>query len=177
MRHVGKLFVGCAICAVAVNAASLGTASAARADQKVLIESGAWRAIEATQGGRTVCFVITSPTSRAPADLKRDPGNLFVTAKPTREGGGTEVSIRFGYRLASSAHSLVIDGRSFALMPQGETAWLRTAADERTVVDQMRSGRELTVSAVSGRGNATTDTYSLMGFTAALATLEKQCRP
>lgn len=177
MRHVGKFIVGFAACVAGLNGVWPGVASAARADQKVLVESGAWRAIEASSGGRTLCFVITAPTARAPAELKRDPGNLFVTAKPAREGGGTEVSIRFGYRLAPNTHSLVIDGRSYTLMPQGETAWLRTAADESAVIDLMRSGRELTVSAVSGRGNPTTDTYSLMGFSAAFDALRTQCRP
>lgn len=157
--------------------AILAAAAPAKADQKILLESGAWRAVEATQGGRRVCFVISSPTARAPAELKRDPGNLFVTTKSSGEGGGSEVSIRFGYRVSPGPHSMVIEGRSFSLMPQGETAWLRTASDEQAVVAAMRSGRDLTVAAVSGRGNATTDTYSLVGFSAALEALQRQCRP
>ena len=177
MRHARTLLLGAAACLLGFEALLPGVASAARADQKVLVESGAWRAVEATQGSQKLCFVISSPTARAPSELKRDPGNIFITAKSSREGGGTELSIRFGYRLASSSHSIVIDGRAFPLMPQGETAWLRTASDERDVVDQMRAGREMTVSAVSGRGNSTTDTYSLIGFTAALEALRSQCRP
>ncbi len=162
--------------AVAV-VAMLAAAGTARADQKILLESGAWRAVEATQAGQRVCFAISSPTTRAPAELKRDPGNLFVTGKSAREGGGTEISIRFGYRLGAGNHSLGVDGRSFGLMPQGETAWLRSVDDEKAVLALMRSGRELTVSALSARGNATTDTYSLIGFSAALDTLQRQCRP
>lgn len=148
----------------------------AAADQKVLLESGAWRAVEATQAGQKVCFVITSPVTRTPAELKRDPGNLFVTLKSTREGGGSEVSIRFGYRLAQGGHTLSVEARSFVLMPQGETAWLQTADDERSVLSEFRAGRELSVSARSARGNATVDTYSLIGFSAAWDALQRQCR-
>ncbi len=160
----------------AIAASLLAATAAAHADQKVLLENGAWRAVEATQGGEHVCFVISSPTTRAPADLKRDPGNLFVTTKPAREGG-SEVSIRFGYRLAAGPHTMTIDGRAFPLMPQGETAWLQSAGDEKTALSLFRSGRDLQISARSGRGNATVDTYSLIGFSAAFDALERQCRP
>lgn len=172
MNNSGK-FVVAGAAAIAIFA----TPAAAKADQKILLDSGAWRAVEATQGGHRLCFVIASPTSRAPAELKRDPGNLFVTTKAQREGGGSEVSIRFGYRLGQGPHTLTIEGRSFSLMPQGETAWLRSAADEQAVVAAMRSGRDLSIAAVSARGNTTTDSYSLIGFSAALEALQRQCRP
>lgn len=163
--------------AAVLGAALIAASAAAHADQKVLVESGAWRAVEATQGGERVCFVIASPTARAPADLKRDPGNLFVTTKAAGAGGGSEVSIRFGYRLAPGAHTMAIDGRAFALMPQGETAWLQTAADEKTALALFRSGRDVQISARSARGNPTVDSYSLIGFSAAFDALERQCRP
>ncbi|NLH80863.1 MAG: hypothetical protein GX458_08480 [Phyllobacteriaceae bacterium] len=161
----------------AIVASLLVATTAAHADQKILLENGAWRAVEATQGGERVCFVISSPTARAPADLKRDPGNLFVTTKAAREGGGSEISIRFGFPLAPGAHTLTIDGRALTLMPQGETAWLQSAGDEKTALQLFRAGRDLQVSARSARGNATVDTYSLIGFSAAFDTLERQCRP
>ncbi|MCE1237290.1 MAG: invasion associated locus B family protein [Hyphomicrobiales bacterium] len=151
------------------------TAGPALAEQKILYQSGAWRAVAATQAGQQVCFVIASPETREPASLKRDPGNLFITTKPRREGGGSELSIRFGYRLAEGGHSLEVDDRSFVLMPQGEAAWLRADADEPTVLSEFRSGREVSVSVRSARGNATVDTYSLIGFSAAFDALRRQC--
>lgn len=160
----------------AVVAFLLVASAAAHADQKILLETGAWRAVEATQGGERVCFVIASPATRAPADLKRDPGNLFVTTKTAREGG-SEVSIRFGYRLAPGGHTMTIDGRAFPLMPQGETAWLQSAGDEKTALSLFRSGRDVQISARSARGNPTVDTYSLIGFSAAFDALARQCRP
>lgn len=163
-----------ALAAFVTLAASAGPAAA---DQKILLDSGAWRAVEATQAGQRVCFVISSPSTREPATLKRDPGNIFVTQKSSREGGGSEVSIRFGYRLAQTGHALSVEGRSFVLMPQGETAWLQTADDERQVLAQFKAGRDLSVSAHSARGNATVDTYSLIGFSAAWDALQRQCRP
>ncbi|MCE1237819.1 MAG: hypothetical protein LWW93_15825 [Hyphomicrobiales bacterium] len=170
MSHLRRAL---ALSAFVVLAASAGPAVA---DQKILLESGAWRAVEATQAGQRVCFVISQPSTREPATLKRDPGNLFVTWKSSREGGGSEVSIRFGYRLAPNGHSLSVETRSFVLMPQGETAWLQTADDETQVLAQFRAGRDLSVSARSARGNATVDTYSLIGFSAAWDALQRQCR-
>ena len=39
----------------------------------------------------------------------------------------------------------------------------------------MKSGKQLIVRGTSSRGTATTDTYSLAGFTAALAASDKAC--
>lgn len=148
----------------------------AQAAQKQIVQSGAWRAIEAERGGRKVCFIISEPTSRMPAELKRDPGSLFVTLKADAGGGGTEASIDFGFPLAATGHVAAVDDRGFALMSRGETAWLRSEADEAAIVQAMRAGHEMRVTAKSRRGNTTTDVYSLKGFTAALAELQKRCR-
>jgi hypothetical protein len=148
----------------------------AQAAQKQIVHSGAWRAIEAERAGRRVCFVISEPTSRMPADLKRDPGSLFVTLKSSSRGDGTEASIDFGFPLAATGHVAAVDDRGFALMSRGETAWLRSEADEAAIVQAMRAGHEMRVTAKSRRGNTTTDVYSLKGFTAAFAELQKRCR-
>ncbi|MDK9695438.1 MAG: hypothetical protein OEL76_03515 [Siculibacillus sp.] len=149
----------------------------ASAEQRSLGEFGTWRAVEATQSGRRYCFVISAPTSRTPIDLKRDPGSFFVSLRPRSAAGGTEISIEFGYPVASSGNVVSVDEESYALVTRNETAWLAAEADEAKLVTAMRAGVDLRVSARSARGNRTTDVYGLKGFTAALTELQKRCRP
>lgn len=156
--------------------AALLAAAPAAAEQKLITQSGSWRAIEATQGRKHLCFVISTPKERLPAGLRRDPGSLFVTLKPKGQRVASEMSVQFGFRLAKDGHAVVVDDHSFALTPGGETAWLRAEADEDDIVRAMRAGRTLTVTARSARGNATTDVYDLIGFTAAFEELQKRCR-
>ena len=49
------------------------------------------------------------------------------------------------------------------------------AAADKQLVQAMKAGSELIVKGTSGRGTATTDTYSLGGFTAAMAAIDKAC--
>lgn len=162
---------------IALVIAALETGQPAAASQQLIVEAGNWRAVTADQGGRHYCFVISSPTQRMPLELKRDPGSFFVSLKPESRGGGTEISIEFGYRLASAGNLVAVDDKSFELISRDQMGWLGKEADEGSLVRAMRAGLDLRVSARSARGNQTTDVYDLRGFSAALAELQKRCRP
>ena len=49
------------------------------------------------------------------------------------------------------------------------------ADDDKALVAALRAGSQMTVKGVSSRGNATTDTYSLKGTSAAHAAIGKAC--
>ena len=55
-------------------------------------------------------------------------------------------------------------------------AWPPEAAVTRRLVKAMRAGRDMVVNGVSTRGTKTTDTFSLLGFTAAHKAISKACR-
>lgn len=155
----------------------VGGVSPAVAEQRLIAEVGTWRAIEAVQGGRRHCFVIASPTQRTPLELKRDPASYFVSLRPKAAGGGTEVSIEFGYPLTPTGNVVSVDEEGFVLLVRNETAWLEREEDEARLLKAMRAGLDLRVTARSARGNRTTDVYGLRGFSGALAELQKRCRP
>ena len=162
---------------VAVAVGLTGVATPAVAEQRLITEVGAWRAIEAVQGDRRYCFVIAVPPQRTPPELKRDPGSFFVSLRPKSKGGGTEASIEFGYPLTPTGNVISVGDEGFALVPRHETAWLAQESDEPRLLEAMRAGLDLRVAARSARGNRTTDVYGLKGFSAALAELQKRCRP
>jgi hypothetical protein len=52
---------------------------------------------------------------------------------------------------------------------------VKNAAKEGQLVDEMRKAAKLQVKAASKKGNLTTDTYSLVGFSQALERVQKDC--
>ena len=50
------------------------------------------------------------------------------------------------------------------------------SAADRAIVAAMKAGRQMIVRGTSTRGTLTTDTYSLSGFSAALAAIDKACK-
>ena len=155
----------------------VGGVSTAMAERRLIAEVGTWRAIEAKEGGRRYCFVIAAPTQRTPLDLKRGPASFFVSLRSKSAGGGTEISIEFGYPVAPTGNVVSVDDEGFVLVTRHETGWLEQEADEARLLKAMRAGLDLRVSARSARGNQTTDVYGLRGFSGALAELQKRCRP
>jgi hypothetical protein len=101
---------------------------------------------------------------------------LFVTFRP---GSGTngEVSFTGGYPFASgSTVNVAIDSKSFDLISDGEWAWPASTTDDAGLLAAMKAGASAVVTARSGRGTQTRDTFSLQGFTAAMTEAEQRCR-
>ncbi len=100
---------------------------------------------------------------------------LFVTYR----AGGTqgEVSFTGGYPFApGSTVGVEIDGQTFDFIADGEWAWSKDAAADAGVLAAMKGGANAVLTARSGRGTQTQDTFSLQGFTAALTEAESRCK-
>ena len=100
---------------------------------------------------------------------------MFVTYRP---GGGSagEVSFTGGYPVAGgSTVSLDISGTTFELFTDGEWAWSASPGDDAKIITAMKRGSDAVLTARSSRGTQTKDTFSLLGFTAALDEAEKRC--
>ena len=130
-----------------------------------------------TRGGRVV-------------SVRRSDILLFVFYRPNAEVKG-QVAFTGGYKFApGSMVNLVIDGGEFELYPDGncspltqppktpqqcEWAWPGTASDDARIVAAMKRGTKAVLTARSERGTRTKDTFSLLGFTAAIEDAEKRC--
>jgi hypothetical protein len=100
---------------------------------------------------------------------------LFVFFRPNAGVKG-QVTFTGGYPFApGSTVNLDISGTEFELFAEGEWAWPATAADDAKIITAMKRGAEATVTARSARGTQTKDTFSLLGFTAAIEDAEKRC--
>lgn len=166
-----------ALCvALAVPGAALSQAServAAHTDWSVFVA-----------GSPKECYIVTPPsTSVARRDgqtveVQRGDVRLFVSFRPG-EDVANEVSFTGGYPFRpGSTVRLDVGGRGFDMAPgegdSGEWAWT-DAAEDASAVAALRQGATATVTGVSSRGTTTIDTFSLMGFTAAVSDAEARC--
>ncbi|MDF2620984.1 MAG: hypothetical protein K0S00_3643 [Xanthobacteraceae bacterium] len=143
---------------------------------KLVGQFGDWGVYVDTSGNGKICYALSQPKSRAPAGLNRDPAYFFISTR-TAENVKGEISVVMGFPLKEGTDAtLTIGSASFDLYTRGTGAWVRNVAEETRLLDAMRKGRDLTVKGTSGRGNVTTDTYSLSGISAAVDRAAQECR-
>lgn len=100
---------------------------------------------------------------------------LFVFFRP-QAGVKGQVTFTGGYPFAEgSTVNLNISGTEFELFTDGEWAWPASAADDAKIVTAMKRGAQAVLTARSARGTQTKDTFSLLGFTAAIEDADKRC--
>ncbi|WP_392662839.1 invasion associated locus B family protein [Amaricoccus sp. B4] len=131
------------------------------------------------------CYIVSPPTTSTArrdgksVDVRRGDIRLFVAFRPG-EGVSNEVSFTGGYPFDSGTPvKIEIGSKSFTMTPgsgdASEWAWT-DATDDSSVVAAMRGGADAKITAVSSRGTTTIDSFSLMGFTAAVNDAEARCK-
>ena len=127
------------------------------------------------------CWSVSSPKETINSrdgrnvEVKRSDILLFVFNSP---GSGVTGQVTFtgGYPFASgSTVNMNISGTEFELFIEGEWAWPATPADDAKIITAMKRGSSAIMTARSGRGTQTKDTFSLLGFTASVEESEKRC--
>ena len=59
---------------------------------------------------------------------------------------------------------------------KGTNAWVKNAAKEPQLVEDLKKASKLTIKAASSKGSQTTDSYSLAGLSQALDRVQKECQ-
>jgi hypothetical protein len=148
---------------------------------------GDWGVYQTQAAKGRVCYTLAQPKERAPAELKRDPAYAFISDRPG-EGVRNEISFIMGFDVATTEAAsetkkkgadkeamATVGDQSFDLLAKTSNLWVKNAAKEGQLIDEMRKGVTLQVKAASKKGNVTTDTYSLKGFSQALERVQKDC--
>ncbi len=109
-----------------------------------------------------------------PVSVRRGDILLFVTFRPGKPG---EISFTGGYPFAGgSTVEVMLDGQPYQLFTDGEWAWPGSAEDDAKLLAAMKAGTSATLTARSGKGTQTIDSFSLRGFTASMEDAEKRCQ-
>lgn len=141
-----------------------------------LVESfGDWGVYTAQSGRSKICYALTQPKDRLPANVNRDPAYLFVSFRPA-ENVRNEVAFVMGFTTRENAAAEAsIGSEKYALLTKDRNAWLQNPAEEGQAIATMVRGQAILVKAQSSRGTQLTDRYSLSGFTAALERARREC--
>lgn len=178
-RAFGRVLIAATLSAATAFA---GTVATAQESTSKVAEKTDWSVFaEPSDGKATECWGVSAPketvNSRdgAPVSVRRGDILLFVTFHPGVEGG--EVSFTGGYPFApGSAVKVDIGGTTFDLFSDGEWAWTATPADDAAILAALKGGETAVLSAQSGKGTKTKDTFSLRGFTAAMEEAASRCK-
>jgi invasion protein IalB len=133
-----------------------------------------WDAYTRGAGENKFCYMVSKPVE---ASLRSRRGDIFflVWHRPSKKEFDV-VQVDIGYLFKEKTEvEIQIGGDSWALFTRDESAWTYRTADDTALVEALRKGARMTVKGVSGRGNPTTDTYSLKGTSAAYQAINRAC--
>ena len=134
-----------------------------------------WSAFGYNDGDTLVCFIASQPEKAEGNYTQR--GDIWILVTHRSPGGERDVvQVRTGYNYMENAPvSVTIGNEVFTLFGEGESAWAFTRHDDRELVTAMKAGVAMVIEGRSWRGTVTTDTYSLLGFTAAYEAISQTC--
>ncbi len=171
MRTVFSKYLALGLITLSTTLVSPATA----AEPKLEGTFGDWSTYSRSEGGDTICYVLSEPQKKIPSSVKH--GDIFFMVSNWKSGQASEQpSLMAGYSLkvASPPTAIVGSGRTRMYVSQNE-AFIKDSADERRLVKRMRAGANMRVSAVSHRGTAVSYDFSLKGVTAALKKAKMRC--
>ncbi len=160
------------VCALAVAAMVSVTAAPVSAQEVQYLgshgsEQEKWHTFFYTENGNRVCFMASQPLREEGNYTSRGDVFVHITHRPA-EGSRDVVSFTTGYTFETeSTVDVRIGNDDYRLFTHQDTAWAPNEETDRSLVQAMRGGANMVVRGTSARGTLTTDTYTLMGFTAA----------
>lgn len=167
MRGLLSTFI---ILGVAASAVPAAAQSATKIGQH-----NAWGTYSYAQNNGKVCYVLSVPTAKQPAQLNHGDIFFFVSQKPG-QNVAYEPQFIAGYNLQENSKVTVTVGdANFTMFVRGNSAWMENPAQEPQLVAAMRGGATMSIKATSGRGNPTSYEFSLRGISAALNSINN-CR-
>lgn len=168
------------LAAVAAAALALAAGPAAAIDRVDAKDD--WSIFEHVDSGKKVCWIASQPTSSVarrggkPVQVQRGDIYLMTSVWPSR-GTLNEVSMVSGYPFRKdSTVEAKVGSDEFEMFTDGEGAWLASPEEDDKMVAAMKKGATAVLTGVSARGTTTVDTFSLIGFTAALETAQERCK-
>ncbi len=134
-----------------------------------------WHTYTYRENNNLVCYMVSKPTKEEGEYSQRGDVYMLVTHRPA-EASRDVISVITGYAYRPESDAAVSVGDSlFDLFTSQDTAWARDPTTDSLMITAMKAGTSMTVKGTSTRGTLTTDTYSLLGFTAAYNQISRTC--
>ncbi len=127
------------------------------------------------------CWAVSAPTETVNTrdgrvvSVRRGDILLMTFFRPDADVQG-QITFTGGYPFDDgSTVNLEIGDNEFELFTDGEWAWPASTNDDAEILAAMKRGSEAQLTAQSARGTQTQDTFSLLGYTAAVEEAETRC--
>ena len=134
-----------------------------------------WQAKQYNEGVSKVCYIVSTPIKTNPDGLNRGEHALMIS---NFVGDNTkhEPSVDAGFTFKpKSSVEVIIKDNQYKFFTLENRAWLADGQNGKKLIKDMKNGARILVKSVSSRGTKITDTYSLIGFTKALESIDKAC--
>ncbi|MTH95477.1 hypothetical protein [Roseibium sp. RKSG952] len=121
------------------------------------------------------CWAFTKPTVTNGEIEERKNGQVTILNQPKEDTRGA-ILIEAGHDANLWDVDVVVDGKRFDFLPFESTAFIQSGKPEGRVISAMRRGESMTVTWRTPNAGMITETFSLMGFSAAKAEIDRKCR-
>ncbi len=166
------MFVKSLVSAFALTLTMAGVATAQQAAPTRIQQFQAWGAYSYKSSNSTVCYVLSVPTTKQPANVDHG-DNFFIVSQRPGQNISYEPQAMMGYVVQENSKiNVTVDNKTFVMFTKDKAGWVENAAQEPALVAAMKSGHSMTVNATSRKGTGTSYSYSLAGISAALKQIE-----
>ena len=157
--------------------AVLVASTASAQDVTVIGTHGKWTAYTYMENKQRVCYMAAKPDKSEGAYSRRGEVMLLVTHRPSEKAFDV-ISMVAGYPYKPDTDATVsVGSQRFELFTIGsDRAWARDSKTDQALTQSMIKGSTAVVRGTSSRGTPTTDTFSLIGFTAAYKAISDTCK-
>lgn len=160
---------------MALFALTANTNMANASEPRLIGTFGDWAAYTFTENGNKVCYMASQPKTAVGNYTSR--GDIFalITHRPAEKTKDV-FSYITGYPYKSGSEVTIdVNGRTYKLFTQDDTAWAADAAADSALAKAIREGSKMVVKGTSKRGTLTTDTYGLSGSSKAYKAISDTC--
>ena len=158
-----------AICTVLISSPVLAQGT------KLVKTFSAWTLYSHTGAPGDICFVTSQPRETKPAAVDRERAYFYISSW-TKDGIRSQISVLLGYDMEDQAPiTVTVGSRVFKMFAKNDKGFVGDATSELQLIDAIKRGNFMTVKAKTKDGTETTDTYSLIGATAAVNSLANGC--
>ncbi|MDO8605360.1 MAG: invasion associated locus B family protein [Phaeospirillum sp.] len=136
---------------------------------------GEWESFSYAEGSARTCYIAASAGKVQGGEKGKTTTYLIVTH---RSGGKSidEVSVNGAYAFKKDSEvELRIGTKQHALFTKGDRAWAKDVAADKAIVAALARGKDASMHATPAKGSEITATFSLSGFSDALASADKAC--
>ena len=175
MKSVADIAVRLLAASLIASAAMVRPAAFA-AEPQAVASFKDWSVFVREVDGDRICFAATEAKVKQPVQVNH--GDVFFLVATWKSGAATsQPSFMAGYNLKDTpAPTVRIGAQRFVMYASENEGFIESSKDEQALIAAMRTGADMRISAVSGRGTATNYTISLQGITAALDKVRDACK-